>query len=360
MGKRQKIDVNNVFLPEALDEKDKQYVMKSAGWPLVVAAHSTTEQQVFVAGLARHSVLGSHTIHMTNKSGVNVCAIKINDEGKLSEFCRVDNPLSNCNSKGFEFEVPHTFYTQLLKTDSVRYAMNALRKNSTHRAKDDLIEALHRADRVVSEYVHDIISDILHVHNNNDYPAPPTVRLNNDTQIALLRMFEGDLSKDALPFEYQDILNKTFQTWQKEATNFRNVFNQAIEFFNTDKWIVFRMNGGVVLGVMSRHTALAQLEKCRDTFDSSVPRDMNYLDMSHPYRWYKNLNDIPAEIRHELNLSLVMLKAHLPQNTDYDIERDLLPNKADHESRKDRVWTSIGAARNHQWHNHTPFYLISK
>lgn len=361
MGKRQKIDVNNVFLPNALDDKQKQMVIKSAGWPLVVTVHSTTEQRLFVAGVVRGTSIDAHTIHMTNKAGVNVCAIQVSDEGRLLGMWQIDNPLGSHTANGFKFDAPTTHYSHLLKSDSIRYAMNVLRKNSVHRAKEDLIRALNSADRVVQDCVTDIIDDILRVCNNDEHPTPPTIRLDNNTQIDLLRSFQGDLSKESISLERKNNLDTAFQNWLKESSKYKNVFNQAIEFFNTDKWIVFAMNGGIVLGTMSRHTALAQLEGCRDNFEYHIDRyNINYLDLSLPYKWYKSVDDLPPETKQELEMSLVMLKAHLPQNANYNIEKDILPNNLSTPNRRDQVWLPVGSARNRSWHYTSPFYLISK
>ena len=342
MAKRVKIqvDVNDVFL-DTVDPAVRTAVVKSEMWPIVLAAYATTERKAKVG--AFHNA-GEKIIHMMTDEGFSVCGIAKTITGEEYSFMSADNHLVGVDPT-------NTYhYSNRMSSANPRYMASNLRPESKHDAKASLMSDLRKAQVAPS----DIFRQTLHMMIENfaggwSGMGKPEVSVDREliTELVLAQFSED---KYEIPPAQAQRLRGVYLDHMGEVRKFNAMLDRAAAYFTTDKWLLIPNSlGGVILGAVSYHAIQVAIDTYRKTGNLPMETEFNYGVPVVPFKRYKSMNDIPADIASELNIALTMLKAHT--NT-----QEGMPNVAE-----PRYWESIEAiGLQHYRIGRTPLYILSK
>jgi hypothetical protein len=126
-----------------------------------------------------------------------------------------------------------------------------------------------------------------------------------------MRIVIEDKSKDSIAPSQLRELTTAYSDYMAMNDRFEAAVNRGADMFNGDKWVAMnRVLGGVIVGAVSSKPLLAAYDiyKEKGFFPSSSSH--NYIESVVPFKWYKNIESMPQDIRSEFELSAVMLRAH--------------------------------------------------
>ena len=342
MAKRVKVqvDVNDVFL-DTVDPAVRTAVVKSEMWPVVLATYATTERK---AKVGEYHNGNEKIIHMMTDEGFGVCAIVKNCVGDEYRFMSADNFLVG-------MDVATTYnYSNRMESVNPRYLANNLRPESKHDARASLMSDLRRAQTAPSFLMRNLL-DLMIDHFAGGWQGASKPDASVDRELInelIMAQFSED--KYEIPPAQAQRLRGVYLDYMGEIKKFNAMLDRVAAFFTTDKWVLVPNSlGGVVLGAISYHAVQVAIDKYRANGGLPHENEFNFGVPVVPFKRYKTMNDIPADISSELNIALTMLKAHT--NT-----QEGMPNVAE-----PRYWESIEAVgMQHYRMGRTPLFILSK
>lgn len=349
MAKREKIqvDVNNVFL-NTVDPATRATVTRSDMWPIVLSVYSTTEQRVKVAAYA--DTVQEKIIHMTTDEGFSVCAIARSPSGFGTDVTHEYKYLSADNYLTGSGITSTSNYSTRMLSSKPKYIANNLRPTSTHDAKVSLLKDLKDALTAPHSMVYSTIDTMLEQFAGGwSKKCKPEVDVERDLATELI-MAQFSEDKYEIPPAQAQRLRGIYLDYLGEVKNFNALVDRAAGFFTTDKWILIPdALGGTILGAVSNHAIQVALDIYKKQGDLPIGDSLNYAVPVVPFKRYKNMDDIPADISSELNVALTMLRTHT--NTQQGLPR----------VDENKFWESIEAVGINNYRiGRTTFYILPK
>jgi hypothetical protein len=364
MAKRNSIKVNidEMFLPNTKmdDDKLRKEAVRSPTWPIAVAIYGATEGRVrvadFIAPLT-HS-WGSeldmqHYMTLTTVHGFSVANIKYDprpkdersDDETAFTIQAVNNNFRDTNKYGFAGEK--------LCTNTQRYAVQKMAKGR-HDVHHSICSAVLTIEQALSDHVRSILDNAMDVTYGSSLSGRPTVTIPREYSQSLLKVFMGDADKSSIPFNMMDKIRSLYTTMKQSDEKFDSALATVRSMLEGEKIVFFpQIRGGVIVGKTNTVPISAALDMYRD--GSSLPYVTNFAYMpevgfSMPLRWYKSLQDLPSDLRKELEIQLVMLKAHIGSD-------NLVPT--DDDMRDKKFWPEIGAACRKEASYTSPMFILN-
>jgi hypothetical protein len=341
MAKREKVDISDIFLDGAMNAQEKAEVMLSPLWSIAVAAYSTTERKLRVAGYK------PEVIYFTNEHGLNVMAAAL--RGATYKLEKPHDPIS-VN----KFDGSLDSYGVILQTNNPRYIVNVLRKTSTHRVKEQLISSLFSADTQVSRSIRSALNLAAEKINGDSRFHFEHMEMDGELQSYVAEIVASGASWEYVKPEIRTKFDSAYKKYADNKKNFDRVLDRIWDMFSTDKWLYVPMNGGLILGVVSHHATQALVDQVRrDKSTSSFHADMNLMP-EHPPKWYRTYEDVPEDIRRDFEMACLMFKTH----AGYD-GGIVPPQQIGEDVSTAKLWEPVGATCR-KFYNEEPVYLITK
>jgi len=333
---KEQVDLNDIFYDGAHDDASKAKAMRSQLWPLAVAVYAYFKP--LRLGPICNLDDDEELFHFLTESGLPVVCLKLASNGDVRVMT------ADRNFHGYEVDKV-TPYSTVLSTNNIRYAVTKLKPNARHDSKVAITGAIQNAKVGISEFMFralDGVVDDLAVERMNK----PRVETPRHLTAALMGMVIDGKDKDSLNTSQWHELTTAYAKYTVENNKFEAAVTRAADMFNGDKWVAFNhILGGIVVGAVSSKPMLAAYNAYKAT--GSYPDFVahNYIEPVVPFKWYKNIESMPQDIRSEFEVSAVMLRAHtnstgiLPNIAESNIEvwepveafgvSSYLPNSAD-------------------------------
>ena len=202
-------------------------------------------------------------------------------------------------------------YSNRLSTSKPKYLQNKLGPKSDHDAATSFDYYLHQAERFISEHFRSIIDNLIDRVSGRSNVHAPRCKVGNDLAHFLALCVKGEITQSEIPHEYWMQLDNNFKEYTSHRAKFDEAINQVSEFCSGEKWVYMNnINKGVILGMIDTKPSLDTLKIYRiGDFLPSAKED-NYCTQSTAFKWYPSHEAIPDDLRQQVELSLVMLKAH--------------------------------------------------
>lgn len=303
MKTRLKFDPNNFFMEGMHTEGDKARFMKSAVFPLAVAAYNCGGGNIRIGRIA-HDSEDNHIIRADLMTPTGFSIGNIN--GSFSEYTLAltqSSIRSDCTGYG------------AITTSNPRYFMNKVSSKSEHDAARSLRNSASRTtNKIVSDALNSLLDNLIRSltgDGNHFRRNIPDIRLDSSVVNTIARVFAGDLDKSSLPISFLNDFQAKYSDYLAKMDKFSSSVDQIEDFVSQDKWVMFTdINHGMIVGAVSSKPLLDAIKEYR--VGGSLPTNSNftYCHEVVPFKWYKSLDQVPADIRSELELSLLMLKTH--------------------------------------------------
>jgi len=298
---KEQVDLSDIFYDGVHDDASKAKAMRSQLWPLAVAVYAYFKP--LRLGPICNSDADGELFHFLTESGLPVVCLNRGTDGDI----RVMVADRGVHGHGVDKMFP---YTSVLKSNNIRYAVAKLKPNAHHDAKDCLHRAIERASVAMSEFMSKALDDVVDILAN-ERMSKPQVGIPSHLTAVLMRIVMEGKSKDSIAPSQLRELTTAHSDFMTMHDKFEAAVNRGADMFNGDKWVAInRVLGGVIVGTVSSKPLLAAYDiyKEKGSFPSSSSH--NYIEPVVPFKWYKNIESMPQDIRSEFELSAVMLRAH--------------------------------------------------
>lgn len=329
MAKTQKVKINieDLFLPGIHTKESMAATTRHPLWPVAVACYGVGEGRAVIGEVATDS------IRIVNRLGFYIAELQEVKGNENSEYY-VKLAAGPSNAQ---------FSTYPIVSKSIRYIVNKLSKNSAHPVKSGILRCTKEAETFINDRLANMVCDSLHQISDNKLTGTPMVNFPDSVATALMLLCKGVLKPQDMPQNFLSVVDDKYKHYMKESDNFKKVIADVREFFNEDKWFLINgVSGGVVLGAIGKQPMLTVFDRMEREQSTSPenPNRYSYLDTLLPFRWYKSLDDLPEEIKPQVNMQLMMLKTHTNSS-------GLVPEFSGMQGHK--FWPAIGAAIGKDW-----------
>lgn len=329
MAKTQKVKINieDLFLPTMHTKESMAATTRHPLWPIAVACYGVGEGRAVIGEVT------ANTIRIVSKLGFYIAELQENKGDENSEYY-IKLAAGPTNAQ---------FSTYPVVSKSIRYIVNKLSKNSAHPAKSGILRCTRDAEMFINDRLGEMLDHGINRMSDTKLRDTPMVNFPDSVATALMLLCKGVLKPEDMSHNFLSIVDDKYKQYVKASGDYKKVIAEAREFFNEDKWfLVNGVSGGVVLGAVGKQPMLAMLDKIERENSLSIDRPdrYSYLDALFPFRWYKSLNDIPEEVKSQVNMQLMMIKTHTNSS-------GLVPEFTEMHGHK--FWPGIGAAIGRDW-----------
>lgn len=329
MGRKsvQNFDINTLFMEGQVDTSTRTEIVRSPFFNVIVGAYNVSNGVLRVGGFSRTNfpaVGNGHAIgSVTLVTPMGLPAAKI---------------VVGVNSNIHSFDIFHTPTSpsaySLMTTGNFRYMRNKI-VNQNGDIYTRLMQRITDNNVFFSQTIRNMIDRLIDKSMGSSITRAPNFSSPLSMDSELLTFMAKHVAGEATLLEMPGHLRTLFDGLYKEYTDNRTKFRQAIstatEFVQGNKWVlVTNVNDGYILGGISPQPMIAAVEMYLSGGRLPNVDSFNYCDTNVPFKWYKSLQDVPADIYRELEYSLVMLKTHRNSS-------DLIPRNTSRE-----FWTEMG------------------
>jgi hypothetical protein len=301
---RLKFDPDNFFVVGQHDTIERAKFMRDAIFPLAVAAYNAAEGQIRIGQIKYHENGPVSRVHLVSPTGLSVAYIDWQANGDI-QMLHNRSPLASSVSA-----------VRSLCTNNARYLMNKLSKSSLHDARLKLASDADRArtDRAYTNIVHDIVESVINKINGDRLSqARVDFGWNDDMPHILALYFAGEITKNDIPLNKLTDFETRYNRYVTKRDKFMQTMQGTVDFFTGDKWLLIDgINNGVILGAISGEPVVEAVQTMVKTGSLLTPHehDYKYAKPVVPFTWYRSFEDIPDDLRSQVEISLVMLKSH--------------------------------------------------
>lgn len=305
-----KLELKDLFLDGALTENEQRAVMKSELWPVFVAAYSGTDRNIRVCGYMDHRQQIVRTFYeriiFSTKEGFNCGLIKKDATGDNDGEYVVATFQSACGSAS------DSYLSNVLRTKNIRYAISKLQKGE-HDAREGLRNVANTVPNMLSRRIREVVDMACDRVYGESVHQRPRCGLPDYVSTALAELYMKEIESHQIPEQMIAELYKNYKEYSKRRNKFEDAMNTVSEMFSGEKyWLFTNVRGGVMLGKISGMPVQAAIEEYRKDHLPEYYKLSYYVEGSTdmPLKWYPSMDDIPADVRKQLDIQLVMLKAH--------------------------------------------------
>ena len=341
-----KFNISDIFLGEQTTQEDRLNLIRSPLFGILANLYNRSEKAIRVGMITRAEATNDiHSVEIVTPEGLKV--------GRLSARygCRFDfgvypDPLSGGSN-----------LSNFISSSNPKYLQTKLGPKSNHEAATLFDSKLNCANVFVSDLLRGMLDGFIDKTAGASFTSSPKVfgdsYISDRNEVELCNYlalhFAGEAAATEMPSRLRHTFDKMYKGFTDKKNKFADALSRSREMFSGEKWVYFsNMNGGVTLGAIRTDAMQVAINKYGSGQHLPFASEFNYAQWEMPLKWYPSHGHIPADIRQQVDLSLVMLKAH--RNSD-----EMFPTDG-------RFWEEMGCAmaNGDSYPLTSNFYVLSK
>lgn len=299
-----KFNVSDIFLEGQNSQNERIALINSPLFGAVANLYNRSEKKIRVG----HIELGQDVY------GINTFIKKVNIVSSYGyPIATVGSNNYNYDSVYFNVCPSPTSQSTRLSTSKPKYLQNKLGPKSNHEAATSFDHYLRQTEYFLPEHFRSIIDNSVDRLSGRTNVHAPQCKVGDSLGHFLALCVKGEITQSEIPHEYRTQLDNNFKEYTSNRARFMDAISQVSEFCSGEKWIYMNnINKGVILGAVNTESSLAALNvyKMGDCLPSASLGKYYYCKESVALKWYPSHEAIPDDLRQQVELSLVMLKAH--------------------------------------------------
>ena len=322
--------LDNLFAEGMMSDLEKDTLMGREIWPIVVEFINLANKMNISVKVSTKDPLNAFKGQLDGASPVYF----VNDHMLPVGVVVKQNDVYQVHTMA---DVLHSFTASEIKSSKPKYITRQMRKDGSQ-VNGSIKAAIRAVDRSTNLYVHRITRTIADYLNGNSALRCPSISMADVTATALLRLVKGAAQLHELPNNVIADIDNKFNDYIKKSEQFSSALSEMGEFFSVDKRIILRGNNdAIVTGTISKQPLLALADSVAK--GGSIPDDnaFTYVQIIEPLKYYRSFDDIPEDIKTQIEMQLTMLK--IVRGSE-----DLLPKNINTE-----VWSDARAAHYGTW-----------
>lgn len=344
-----KVNVNEMFL-DGVYETGPDYhggsvAMKSKLWPVAVAAYAACNGKARIAEykfITREEGESGDTerICLTSEHGFRIGYITAWSNGEISVNA-TNGLLGSADGSSAS-----------LLTNNIRYAISKLTKGN-HDVRNRLRENCFGVGIFLSDRLRNMVDKTIDNFYGESISSVPNIKLEESSITALTLVHMKKIEMHEVSPVIQSRIEKAFTDYESRQNRFNNALIKTKEMFGSNKIIFIPdVRNGFIVGKINTDLMNHNVDQypVAGHLPSSHGEEYFASDKSPviPLRWYPSIEAIPEDLRRELEIQLVMLKAHTGSPT-------LIPAA---ENAHTKVWDAVGAVY-YSYYGQTPIMLLN-
>lgn len=300
--------MKDYFLENLHDETSKRDVMVSPLWPVAVACINQTNGGLVVGDVYKFdNGRDIMSLSLVTPDGFQVGCVHRDDteSDSLHRFGAFSSPFRASTTPW------HDVFDNV-KSKKIPYIIRKLKTAGT-----EPYNALHNAHANARTAVNKLLRDLADKVVGETKARRPyrIVELDEAPIIDLLRYYKNEIGADQITGQSRHSLEKAYEKYKGHINEAREGYEESLQFFDKDKWVVFnrinRRARGVIIGAVGRQPLLNSLALYKQNGSFPDSHAYSYLDMIVPFKWYPSVDEIPEDIRRDVEMQLTMAKVNL-------------------------------------------------
>lgn len=299
--------MKDYFLEGLLSDNTKRDVMASPLWSVAVACINQTNGGVVVGDVYKFDGNEVHSLSLVTPSGFQVGCVHRDSasDTAVHKFGVFNSPYRSSTA-------PSQDVFDNVKSRKIPYIIRKIKTSGS-----DPYNALLNAYTNAQVGVNNILSNITNklIHETKAVRPSRVVDLDEESTLDLLRFYKKDIDTSQISGQIQFRLDKAYERYKEFLSQTAVGISESMQFFDKNKWVVFnRLNNnakGVIVGAVSREPLLRAVEHYNIHSSLPQPHQYTYVDMIVPFKWYRSVNDIPEDIRRDIEMQLTMAKVNM-------------------------------------------------
>lgn len=297
--------LNTFFFDGMHTDERRKFIMQSKVWPVVVAAINATD------GRLKVGFIGSDHVDLVNGMGMIVAAVYFTPGGtyKFSVYSE-----GHDTGTGFEqskSKRPKYLASKLRKAKHDATGLITAPAGEDHEA---LMRALYWADLTPNKIVRDALTQTI----RSVYPSyrPPTIEVDSEMATTLMKVFMKEMAPVEVSQSMTTQLENSYKRFVEQRDKMNESFKTARDMFSQDKWFLMydyrKVNDkpSVIVGAISSLPMQAAIDHYVSYGGVVDSERFTFAQPVVPLQWYPSFEQIPDDIRKELEVQLMMYKVH--------------------------------------------------
>jgi hypothetical protein len=303
-----KFNISDIFLDGQTKQEDRLHLVNSPLFGILANLYNRSEKSIRVGMVTRSEATNDfYSVEIVTPEGLSVARLTAR-YGGMYNFGVYSNPLtagSNPNA--------------VITSSNPKYLQTKLGPKSEHEAAQIFDTRLVSTKVYVSELLRASLDKFIDHTVGISVTSSPKVfsdrYITNGSELELCHYlalyYAGEVTQLEMPQNVRNMFDDIYKKYADKKNKFSDALSRSREMFSGEKWIYFRnMNGGVVLGAIRTDAMQVAIDKYASGQHLPFVSEFNYAQWEMPLKWYPSHDHIPADIRQQVDLSLVMLKAH--------------------------------------------------
>lgn len=303
---------NSFFFEELSTPAQRQDLMKSEVWHIVVAAMNVAPGELKIGSISK-DYNDMPEVKLLSNEGVLVAAINTTSGRRGKQF-------------GYAFGLTHSdtltknAWTELRSSRSKYVASKVRSKNEDAGGLSSKVEgAVVRAKNAKHHLAYDAMMRAIKKLYGR---APDTLNISLDSELTttLARVFMGDLLPTQVPSHQASLITSQFNTFKQRQQKLSESLDVVREFFARDKWVLITdyvegikdSSSPVIVGSFSGLPIVAAIDEFIRTGEFPHVKQGNssfaYALNPDPLKVYASFDHIPDEMRKAIEVELMMYK----------------------------------------------------
>lgn len=303
-----KFNISDIFLDGQTKQEDRLSLIKSPLFGILANLYNRSERSIRVGTITRAEASNDiYGVEIVTPEGLSVARLTAR-YNSLYNFGVYGSPLSAGANPN-----------PLISSCNPKYLQTKLGPRSEHEAAQVFDARLVSTKVYVSELLRASLDKFIDHTIGISVTSSP--KLFSDRYISdgcelelchyLALYYAGEITQLEMPQNVRNMFDDMYKKYVDKKNKFSDALSRSREMFSGEKWIYFRnMNGGVVLGAIRTDAMQVAIDKYASGQRLPFVSEFNYAQWEMPLKWYPSHDHIPADIRQQVDLSLVMLKAH--------------------------------------------------
>lgn len=303
-----KFNISDIFLDGQTKQEDRLHLINSPLFGILANLYNRSEKSIRVGMITRSEASNDvYSVEVVTPEGLSVARLTAR-YGSMYNF-GVHTTSLNAGSS------PNVVIT----SSNPKYLQTKLGPKSEHEAAQIFDVRLASTRVYVSELLRTSLDKFIDHTVGISVTSSPKVfsdrYISNGDQLELCHYlalyYAGEVTQLEMPQNVRNVFDDMYKNYVDKKNKFSDALSRSREMFSGEKWIYFRnMNGGVVLGAIRTDAMQVAIDKYGSGQKLPFTSEFNYAQWEIPLKWYPSHDHIPADIRQQVDLSLVMLKAH--------------------------------------------------
>lgn len=303
-----KFNINDIFLDGQTSQEARLHLINSPLFGILANLYNRSEKAIRVGMVTRSEATNDlYSVEIVSPEGLSVARLTAR-YGSMYNFGVYTHPLSAGTN-------PNT----LISSSNPKYLQTKLGPKSEHEATEIFDTRLVSTKVYVSDLLRTSLDKFIDHTIGISVTSSPKVfsdrYISNGSELELCNYlalyYAGDVTQLEMPQNVRNMFDDMYKKYVDKKNKFADALKRSREMFSGEKWVYFHnMNGGVVLGAIRTDAMQVAIDKYSSGQYLPFASEFNYAQWDTPLKWYPSHNHIPADIRQQVDLSFLMLKAH--------------------------------------------------